>query len=314
MPPTRGGKANKMMKINEKHVSAILGENPFLSSVGAWAEITGSSEKKSSLTDSQIEWNKQLKELVLRNYLQNHSLIFDGNKEDKESSRFLAEGVEGVSYVSFVDTEEKILVKVKILSAFSTGGYGENGSNEIPVKEMIESQWCLSFYPEYKKVHLLVLFGGNDFRQYEIERDNNLIQKISKVVQDFVVKYVQTGVMPEPKSVQDYRDACCLLNQGTTDYIEATEEIETIAKELSEIRASKKEIEEKEEEAELKIKAFIGENAGVKGKGWEASWKQSKASQKIDWKKVAEKAAVAKEVISEFTSEVKGSRRFLFKS
>jgi hypothetical protein len=68
----------------------------------------------------------------------------------------------------------------------------------------------------------------------------------------------------------------------------------------------------------ISIKEAIGAGQGVVGNGWQATWKQNKASVKTDWEAVAKALrthapSVYERTEAMFTSEKPGARVFRFK-
>ena len=65
----------------------------------------------------------------------------------------------------------------------------------------------------------------------------------------------------------------------------------------------------------IAIKEAIGEGEGVKGRGWLATWKQNKASVKVDWESIADVLRTTapqtyEEAVKRFTAEKPGARVF----
>jgi len=61
------------------------------------------------------------------------------------------------------------------------------------------------------------------------------------------------------------------------------------------------------------LKEAIGAKQGIVGNGWQATWKQSKPRQTVDYKLLLEAIKPAAEIVNAYTKETPGARVFKFK-
>jgi hypothetical protein len=102
------------------------------------------------------------------------------------------------------------------------------------------------------------------------------------------------------------------MPQASEEYANATDGIDRVAALYSEKQYESKLLDEELQNLAISLKEAIGEKAGIVGNGWQATWKQNKASVKTDWKEVATK--VDPKIIEAATREVPGARVFKFRT
>jgi len=70
-------------------------------------------------------------------------------------------------------------LECKTASAYiSRDAWGPSGTDQVPEHYLIQCQHYMGLLPKVKVFDLAVLIGGNDFRMYEIPRDDNLIRSL----------------------------------------------------------------------------------------------------------------------------------------
>jgi 3-methyladenine DNA glycosylase AlkC len=118
---------------------------------------------------------------------------------------------------------------------------------------------------------------------------------------------------------QDSDALAQVVPQASEEYANATDGIDRVAALYSEKQYESKLLDEELQNLAISLKEAIGEKAGIVGNGWQATWKQNKASVKTDWEKVAETLhAVAPdtyaEAVKRLTQEKAGARVFRFRT
>ena len=168
--------------------------------------------------------------------------------------------------------------------------WGESNSDKIPkqyhlqlVAQMIVTNSSMA--------SLAVLFSGQDFRHYKIERDYDLEQMVVKYCNDWWQKHIIDGVQPEidgsDASTSYIKQKLERAQKGLV--IETTPEIFELCERLKEIKAKAAEIESEKKAAENNLKMLIGDAEEVSGV---LTWKNNKDGVNIDWETVARSLAV----------------------
>jgi len=200
------------------------------------------------------------------------------------------------------------ILECKTANPFSSGDWGEIGSDEVPMSYLCQCIWYMAI-TSIDKTDLAVLFGNSDFRIYEITRDlvleNIILQKASQFWNECVLKDI-------PPPVTTEQDCQTLFSKGDPEKsIEAGQETLELTKRL---RLLNSEIDVREDEissikqnimnqiGEAELLTFQGRNL--------ASWKAPKPSFRLDSKRFEQEHP---EIASNYKIPVQNSRRLVIK-
>lgn len=212
---------------------------------------------------------------------------------------------------------KKAVLECKTASEYTKKQWGPDWSDEVPDSYLIQ---CMHYMivTGYKMAYLAVLIGSCDFRMYKIPFDQGLADTIIEKESIFWNEHVLKRVPPDPRTFEDLAE---LYAHDNGDEVLAKPETEQKVIELSEVRAKKKALEEREDSLKFDIQKDMGPGAVLVSPDGEklTTWKKAKDSNKTDWKKLAMflmsgcPEQYVKNHISQFTKTVQGSRRFLVK-
>jgi len=162
-------------------------------------------------------------------------------------------------------------------------------------------------------VDVAALLGGLVFR---IERVNADIDFQTRLYQKAIAfrDCVMNGTPPALQGEDSDALASVIPWSGTDELVQANDGIERVAALYAEKQYESKLLDQELQNLAISLKEAIGEKAGVYGQGWQATWKQNKASLKIDYKLLLEALKPAVEVVDAYTREVPGARVFKFKT
>lgn len=193
-------------------------------------------------------------------------------------------------------------------TARSSDGWGEAGSDEIPLAYLLQVQHYMEV-TALPVADVAVLIGGSDFRIYTVEADRELAEMIVHACFEFWAR-VQRGDPPEPVSYADLQARFGRLSrQGA---VLATPEVEEALRHLRNLQAQAKEAEKSEEKWRSVVMKHLGDNdtlIDADGRTL-ATWMANEAPKRFDAKafRGAHPALAA-----EFTTAGIASRRFLIK-
>jgi predicted phage-related endonuclease len=200
------------------------------------------------------------------------------------------------------------VLEYKTANPFSSGDWGEVGSDEVPMSYLCQCIWYMAI-TNINQVDLAVLFGNSDFRVYEITRDmeleSTILEKASAFWNDYVLKD-----MPPP--AQSEADCQTLFSKGDpAKSVEAKAETLELTQRLQLLNC---EIDVREEEISS-IKQIIMSNMGeaeslsYQGKVL-ATWKAPKPSFRLDGKRLEQDHP---EIANNYKMPVQNSRRLVIK-
>ncbi|WP_238368256.1 YqaJ viral recombinase family protein [Mesobacterium pallidum] len=93
------------------------------------------------------------------------------------------------------------LLECKTSMAFASSKWGEAGTDDVPDYYLLQMQWYAGITGA-DVVDLAVLIGGNDYRIYTVQRDNEVFADMLEAADEFW-QLVQQKIAPDPQSVAD---------------------------------------------------------------------------------------------------------------
>jgi hypothetical protein len=177
----------------------------------------------------------------------------------------------------------------------------------IPEEDVIQ---CIHEATVFNKPHIYfaVLFGGQQFRYWRIDVTDQMKDEFLQRAAKWWVMAQGTD-MPEAETVDQAKK---IYRYSVDDAVVSTAQIETVVRQLTEIKSAIKALEEQEAKATVMIQNFMGAKAELITPYHETlvTWKQAKPTQSFD------KDAFIKsypDLYKFFQVEKPGSRRFLVK-
>lgn len=184
------------------------------------------------------------------------------------------------------DADGRPIWGLEIKTSGSTEGWGAHGTDEIPDYYRTQVAWY-QWVCDLDRWDVAVLFRGREFRRYTVMRDVPLQERLIAIGRKFWHDHVLAGVPPEPTH-QSVDTVKRLFPANTDDtLIAATNQHEELVYEL---RRAKDRLAEEQciiDGLEARIKAAIGEHAGLEGRGWRATWKNNRPTIMDDWMGIA---------------------------
>ena len=252
--------AGRKKGIGGSDVAAILGFSPYKSPYQLWLDKTGRSERKESQNES-AHFGNLLEDVVAKEFSRRA-----GVKVQRVTQQLFLEehpwalgnidraviNPEISGNVRFKDgalTTDRLL-ECKTASEYMSKLFGEEGSDQVPDYYLTQCLWYL-LITGCKVIDLAVLIGGNKFRMYRIERDEDLIQSIFNQVKAFWFNHVIADVPPDPTCFDDVLHRWS--NHVVGKQVEADFEHIKLAEELITVQGRQKADKAREDEIKLQI-------------------------------------------------------------
>ena len=297
-------------------IGAILGLSPYKTPLELWSELV-SGEQPASRDLIHLRFGQHAESFIASEYERatglftaQHSPTLFHKKHGfmfGHVDRFVLDTPDTPAVVDGTITANKLL-ECKTSSAFSKNDWGEPGTDQVPPLYLVQCAWYMAI-TECQSADLAVLIGNSDFRFYTIERDLELEELILSHALHFWSEHVIGQKPPAPINVQDA--ALLFPKELTGQSVEASEDIINSVQAYQDSCNRSKILSEECERLKLEILCFMGEAEKLNHVGKTlATWKCVKSSQRIDTKALA---AAHPNIVSEFTTSVLGSRRFLLK-
>ncbi|HNN29830.1 MAG TPA: YqaJ viral recombinase family protein [Agitococcus sp.] len=145
-------------------------------------------------------------------------------------------------------TTDRIL-ECKTANGFMAKQWGEAGSDQVPDSYLIQCQWYLGITGA-SVCDLAVLIGGQDFRIYTINRDDDLINDLLQQGAAFW-ELVKNNIAPDPIN---YPEAVKKwANSDTTLSVQADDSLIDDLEQIQSIKAQVKELEAQEDEIKARV-------------------------------------------------------------
>jgi putative phage-type endonuclease len=297
--------------IGGSDIGAILGLSRFRSPLEVWMEKTGKETKR--LDSLPLRFGSFAEEFVATEYARatGFELIHDESIYihpehafmSAHMDRFVLEG--GAASSTSAPTR---ILECKTANPFSSGDWGEVGSDEVPMSYLCQCIWYMAI-TNINKVDLAVLFGNSDFRIYEINRDLELEAVILQKASLFWSEYVLKDIAPPAQSEADCQT---LFKKGdSTKSIEAHSETLELSRRLALLNSEIGTREEEISSIKQNIMNQMGEAETLTYQGKVlATWKAPKPSFRLDSKALETDHP---EITSNYKIPVQNSRRLVIK-
>lgn len=133
------------------------------------------------------------------------------------------------------------IVEIKTASEYVGKNWGNEDSDEVPDQYQCQAQWYMGV-TGVEVCHMAVLIGGNKYRQYRIERNQDLINVLFETAHDFWHNYVLAGVEPDATTLQNAKDKYPRHNPDTTLDVEPDSETAKVFEHYESLKAQEKEV------------------------------------------------------------------------
>ena len=293
--------------IGGSDIGAILGLSRFRSPLEVWMEKTGKETKK--LDSLPLRFGSFAEEFVASEYARatGFRLIHDESIYIHPEHAFMCAHMDRF-VLDGSDPSPTRILECKTAHPFSSGDWGEAGSDEVPMSYLCQCIWYMAI-TSINQVDLAVLFGNSDFRIYAMNRDlgleNTVLEKASLFWNDYVLK-------DTPPPAQSEADCQTLFSKGDPKKsLEAQSETLELAKRVALLNSEIGTREEAISAIKQAIMSQMGEAETLTYQGKVlATWKAPKPSFRLDSKRLElERPKIA----SNYKIPVQNSRRLVIK-
>lgn len=308
--------AERKKGITATDISAICGYNQWKRPIDVYREKRGLIESDDLSNNPQIMWGIIQEPVIAEFYRRKH------NVELTEPGLLIHKSLDWVR-----GTPDRLIVdrpkglEVKTSEGYVSYKWGEPGSDDVPKMYLLQCAWymLITDLPEWD---IAVKIGNSDYREYTIERNQELESNIIQVADEFWHKNVLEGNPPKIDGSDSYKKfITSTFPQDNGSMLVETPEVRQAAIQLARAKDALREIEGEVNENENYIKSAIGEASGIEGNGWKCTFKKAKDSVKVDYEAALDALAkmtnaspeIVKSAIKSAESTRKGSRRFLFR-
>lgn len=255
-------------------VASIMGLNKYSSPLNVWLVKTGR-EESPDLSDNQaVEWGNRLEDVVADKFADEHPEL--------QVRRRNATMVSIKRPWAFANIDRWVTDgkgNVGILEVKTVGmRRAADWDSGVPLYYLTQVMHYMSV-TGYQYAWVAVLIGGQEFREYYIERDEQDIQAINDAVDTFWRDFVETDTAPA--LIGNDPEANALLSQHSDpsqEFISMLDEDVSMLDELQEIKDQMDDLKHRKTLIENQIKDLIGDNKGIETETKRITWVRSTRS------------------------------------
>ncbi len=248
-------------------VAACLGLSPWHTPVELWQEKRGEAEPQEETM--AMHFGSVLEEIVAKEFAERTGFevntypftICDGEGDWMRAN---------LDRIIGTKDNIKAILECKTANAYSAALWGDSQLEElqagkvvtehrIPLYYETQVQWYLML-AQVEICYVAVLIGGNDFRVYEVHRNDEAIAAIREKVSAFWFDYVLGGKQPAAMDIDDIRH---LYKRETGPMVEASEEAAIVIGEYRTLKGQEAEIKKQLDSLATKLGGLIGLNEGL---------------------------------------------------
>ncbi len=256
--------------IGGSDIGAIIGVSPFKSAVDVFLAKTepNPTEEKNEL----FYWGHALEAPIADRFALEHGVevIRDVPINRHPEHEWMVANVDGI-----INDSPRGILEIKTVSAFAGRDWGADGSDEVPLSYLAQCAWYMAVM-DYDYAILAALFGGNQYREFRIERDAELETILIDKGREFWFNHVQTGIAPEATTESD---ALRLFRRDNGNSVEGSDDVLDTCQQLGLLKSEIKGLASRAELLETRIKIAMGEAATLTYHGQTlATWKSQSAN------------------------------------
>lgn len=241
-------------KIGGTLMSAIAGVSPYKTPADAYLELRGELDEQAGndamragtiLERAVLDWcEKEIESDITRD------LFFDFGD-------FCAslDGTTGGERPAIIEAKTTGIVGPR------NWEYGEPGTDQVPNDVIVQVQHYMGLCDFYVAI-IPVLIGGEGFRMYRVERDDQIIGALSEIATNFMRDHVLPGVMPG-----DSMPSLEVLKRRRREPGKAVDVSPELVDALIATRAAVKQAEKDAEDAEISLISALGDGGAASVNG-----------------------------------------------
>ena len=278
-------------------VAAVMGISKYSSPLEVWLVKTGREESPDLSWKQAVEWGTRLEPVVVEKFEELHPEL----KVTEPGCMFASEerpwAVASVDRVLEDVKGCKGILEVKTAGARSAGDWDSG----VPDYYMTQVVHYLSV-TGFSYAWVAVLIGGQEYKEFLVERDEDDVKAVSDAVDAFWNGFVMKDIIPQlTGSENDSRALSRMFSEPSDVMLPMLDEDLPELDEIERYKERKSELEAEIKKYENEIKAKIGGAAGIETETKRVKWVRSEYM-KLDTKRLKEEKP---EVIAEFSSPAK---------
>ena len=269
--------------IGASEAAAAIGVCPHRSPMHVYAEKIGMGVPF-EMNDA-IEWGNRLEPVIAQKYADDHGLVNVCPLAGDPSMSNPQQTFRHSEYPWMLATPDRLVlgdvgqtqygVEIKSAGFRQYDRWGDT-ADKLPPEYYVQVSWCMAVL-DVPRWDMAVLIGGQDYREYVIERDPAFEMLLISKAKDLWENHILKRVPPTPDAMAATRRALAAIypsNGG--EWKGSNREIDVLATDYEKARAALREAETRKAELENALRNHIGDAEGIIGDWGKASWRANK--------------------------------------
>jgi len=241
----------RTFSIGGSDAAAACGISPYKTPLELYMEKAGISQPKDISSNDAVYWGSRLEQVIAEEYVRRTGSMVEFPEETfyHPTHSFLSAHIDGRM------TGLKKLLECKTAGAFNRDGWGEEKTDDVPLHYIVQVQHYMGITGD-ESCDLAVLIGGQDYRIYQIARDQELITNLIQALKIFWLR-IENKNPPDPTNNDDLK---LIYGIDNGKAIESNSDVAEIHASLKTLKKKIKKNEEVKLELEFALKKFMNHN------------------------------------------------------
>jgi len=302
MTLTARQKAERLTGVGASEVLAALGKDPRCTPLVLYQRKTGESTAPELENDPRVHFGTLLEPVLRQEFARrSHLRVIQRRNTLRHPTAPLVGHLDGWI------PARKCGLEIKTADRYEADDFGEEDTDQVPLRYFFQCSAYMAITGA-AEWFLVVLIGGNDYRQYHLTRQPELEDMMLTAVHRFWW-HVEHASPPAPITPEDVR---LRWPRDLGSAILATDMIIGTTAHLSQLRHDLQTLQREYDEDLVSVQKFMAENAELVGPEGRllATWRTARASRRLDINALTKDHP---ELAAQYMREIPGSRRFLLK-
>lgn len=259
-------------------IAAIMGVSPYRTALDVWLEKTGRQAAQDVSDVEAVYWGIANEAAVADRWARDHPEC----KVRRLNATLV--GRPGWKRANLdrmvVDGGRPSVLEIKTASAYKAGDWADG----VPTYYLTQVTWYMAV-TGWDMAHVAVLIGGNDYREFDVPRDEEDVRAVTEAATDFWESYVVRDVMPQVVGADAGTIAGLHPDQGdeyaTPDDVAGADEL---IRQYAEALDAEREASGSRRDAQARLCQLIGDSAGIVTDIARVTWSRSE-SRRFDSKR-----------------------------
>lgn len=181
----------RRLGIGGSDVAPIMGISPYRTALDVWLEKTGRDQGEEPASEAMY-WGTVNEAAIARRFAEDHPDLRVSRVNATLVSRELPWAHANLDRMVVGPGGEASVLEVKTASSWKADDWADG----VPAYYLTQVTLYL-MVTGWRRAHVAVLIGGNDYREYEVARDEEDVRAVRDACADFWDNYVRADVMPK---------------------------------------------------------------------------------------------------------------------